>query len=74
MPISRAMPATVSGSPSTAPSTCHHAAVSPAGTGQFLGEREELAVQLERRDGGRGQQVLLAACHAGPPAGTAMSS
>ena len=46
----------------------------PGRAGQFLGEREELAVQLERRDRGRGQQVLLAACHAGSPAGTAISS
>jgi len=31
-PISRAIPATDSGSPSTAPSTCHHAAVKPDGS------------------------------------------
>ena len=31
MPIARAMPATGRGSPRTAPSTCHQAAVRPAG-------------------------------------------
>jgi predicted nucleic acid-binding protein len=50
----------------------------PGRPGQFLGEREKLAVQLERRDRRRGQQVPLAACHAGalvsPGAGTAISS
>jgi len=36
----------------------------PGRASQFLGEREELAVQPERSDRGGGQQVLLAAGHA----------
>ena len=66
MPIALAIPDTVSGSVSTAPSTCQRGSGAPGGPSQLLGERQELAVQAE--DGERGPaEELLVGLHDSPP-------